>query len=298
MKIYDTIIIGAGPAGLTAALYSGRYKMKTLLLCSLMGGTMTEAHKIWNFPSYEEISGINLTKKMYEQIRLLDIEINNEFTNNVEKKKDGFIITTGKNSYCTKTVIIATGREKAKLNLENEKRFLGKGVHYCAVCDSSFYKDKITAVVGGGNSAINAALLLSEYSKKVYIIYRKSEFIKAEKILIDKVKENKKIEVLFNSNVSELIGKDNLEEIRTDKDKKIKVDGLFIEIGSQPNKDIFQNLDLEYEKDFIKVNNKQETNIPGIYAAGDITSNILKQIITACGEGAVSAYSAYNYINK
>jgi len=292
-KIYDLIIIGAGPAGLTSALYAKRYGLDVMIISSNVGGAMGEAHKIWNFPSYLEISGMELTKKMYEQVKSLNLEIKNELVTSIEKKKEIFEIKTIKNTYQSKKIIIAIGREKAKLNLKNEDKFLGKGIHYCAICDCSFYKDKIVGVVGGGNSAINAALLLAEYAKKIYIIYRGDKLKKAEKILVEKAKNNKKIELIFNSIVVELIGKENLEAIKLNNNKKIILDGLFIEIGGLPNKEILKNLNLEFEKDFIKVNNKQETNIKGVFAAGDITNNPLKQIITACGEGAVAAYSAY-----
>lgn len=298
MKTYDLIIIGAGPAGLTAGLYAARYKLNVLIISSSLGGTMTEAHKIWNFPSYNEITGIELTKKMYEQIKSLNVEIKNEIVTNIEKRKDIFEIKTQKNSYQTKKVIITSGREKAKLNLKNEEKFIGKGISYCATCDATFYKDKIIAVIGGGNSAMNAALLLSKYAKKVYIIYRKSSYVRAEGILVDQVSKNNKIESIFDTIVTELIGKNKLEAVKLSNNKKLGLDGLFIEVGSLPNKDIVKNLDLQFEKDFIKVNNKQETNVRGIFAAGDITNNILKQIITACSEGAVAAYSAYNEVQN
>ncbi|MEM3405493.1 MAG: FAD-dependent oxidoreductase [Candidatus Pacearchaeota archaeon] len=298
MVIYDLIIIGAGPAGLTASLYAGRYKLKCLLIYSLLGGTMTEAYNIENFPSYKNISGIELTKRIYEQIKNLKVEEKLEVVKKIEKEKKFFSILTDKNRYYSKTIIIATGREKAKLNLKNEDKFLGKGIHYCASCDAPFYKNKIVAVVGGGNCALNSSLLLSKYAKKVYIIYRKKDFIRADKILVDKIKKNKKIKILFNRNIEELIGKEKLEQIRLDNNKKIKVDGLFIEIGYVPNKEIFKNLKIKFENNYIKVNNKQETNIKGIFAAGDITSNNLKQIITACGEGAIAAFSAYNFIKE
>jgi len=298
MKIYDLIIIGAGPAGLTSALYAARYRLDVLVISTILGGTMPEAHKVWNFPSYNEISGIELTKKMYEQIKNLNVEIKNEIVTSIEKKKETFEIKTQKNSYQSKKVIITSGREKAKLNLKNEEKFLGKGIHYCATCDSTFYKNKIVAVVGGGNSAMSAALLLGGYAKKVYVIYRGTELKNAEKMLVEQVKNNKKIEFIFNVNVVELIGKDNLESIKLSSDKKLALDGLFIEVGSLPNKEIFKKLKLEYEKDFIKVNNKQETDIKGIFAAGDVTNNPLKQIITACGEGAIAAYSVYLEIQQ
>ena len=169
---------------------------------------------------------------------------------------------------------------------------------YCAVCDAGFFKSKTVVVVGGSNSALTAALLLAEYAKKVYIIYRKEKFFRAEPSWIKQIEKNKKIEVLFNSEITEIIGKEKVEGIKLNMGKDLKVDGVFVEIGSVPNENFLKQLGLKTEEGYIKVNKKKETSVEGIYAAGDITNNPLKQIITACSEGAIAANSAYEKIKK
>jgi thioredoxin reductase (NADPH) len=298
MKKYDLIIIGAGPAGLTAGIYAGRYLLKTLILGKLPGGTITEAHKVCNFPSQKEITGIKLAMKIIEQAKSLDVEIKQENVKEIKKENKFFKIKTNKESYSAKKIILATGRKKQKLNIPGEKEFLGKGVSYCATCDASFYKDKIVSVVGGSNAALTAALLLSEYAKKVYIIYRKSNFFRPEASWVKQVEKNKKIKKIFNTNIIKISGKEKVEKIELDSGEEIKVDGVFIEIGSTPHKDIPKQLGLKTEKDYIIVNKKQETNIRGVYASGDITNNPLKQVITACAEGAIASNSAYQNIKK
>lgn len=296
-KIYDVCIIGGGPAGLTAAIYSARYKLKTLLVTKLLGGSVTEANKISNFPSYKEIKGIELAKKLIEQVKSYDVDIKEEEVIDIKKEKN-FIVKTKNAQYEAKKIILAIGREKIKLNLEKEDKFLGRGISYCATCDAPLYKNKIVAVVGGGNSAIHSALLLSEYAKKIYIIYRGKEFLKADPILIEQIKKNKKIKILFNSTISEIIGEEKLEGIKLKNRKKIKLDGIFIEIGRKPNIQIISSLKIKEKDGYIIVDKNQKTNIDGIYAAGDITTNPLKQIITACAEGAIAATSVYNELKN
>ncbi len=296
MEKYDVVIIGAGPAGLTAGIYSGRSGLKTLIVGSLVGGMAGEASEIANFPSYEKVKGYELVAKMINQVKKIGVEVKSEQVLEIKKEKDFFDIYTRKGNYLAKKIIIATGSERKKLGLKQEKEFAGKGLHYCAVCDSGFYKDKVTAVVGGGNAALTASLLLANISKKVYIIHRGESFPKAEKSWSDEVKKNKKIEIYFNSVLNDLIGKNKLEKIEIEekgKSKKINVDGLFIEIGSVPISNLAQKIGVKLEKDYIIVDKNQKTNVNGIFAAGDITNNPLKQIVTACGEGAVAAYSAY-----
>ena len=188
---------------------------------------------------------------------------------------------------------MATGTKKRKLGLELEDKFLGKGISYCATCDAAFFKNKIVGVVGGSNSAITAALLLSKFANKVYIIYRKNEFFRAEPKLVEEVEKNEKIKPIFNSNVTELIGENKLEGVKLDNGDKLNLDGLFIEIGSVPNLKLAEELGIELEENHIKVDKKQRTNIRGVFACGDITNSPLKQIIVACAQGAIAANSAY-----
>jgi len=294
MESYDLIIIGTGPAGLTAGIYAGRYLLKTLIIGKLPGGMISEAHKVCNFPSYESITGVELTKKIIEQVKDLEIEIKQEEVTEINGSNSNFIIKTNKQEYQAKKIILAIGRKKQKLNVKGESEFLGKGVSYCATCDAGFFKNKVVSVVGGSNAALTAALLLSEYAKKVYIIYRKGNFFRAEPSWIKQVEENKKIKLIFNSKIIEIYGTDSVKGVKLDTKKDLKVDGVFVEIGSIPDEKLSKQLELKTEKGYIKINKKQETNIKGVFTAGDITNNPLKQVITACGEGAIAANSAYN----
>lgn len=291
-KIYDLIIIGSGPAGLTAGIYAIRYKINTMIIGKLPGGLMSEAYKICNFPSYYEISGLDFTKKVLEHTKNLKIKIKQEEV--IEIKKDKFfVIKTNNRKYKTKKIIIAIGTKRNKLNIPGETKFLGKGVSYCATCDARLFLNKTVAVVGGSDAALTSALLLSEYAKKVYIIYRKNKFSKAEPAWIEQVKKNKKIKIAFNSNILKIYGDKMVKGIKLNNKKDLKLEGVFIEIGSSPNKIFLNKLKLKTEKNYIKVNKKQETNISGVFAAGDITNNPLKQIITACSEGAIAAKSIF-----
>jgi thioredoxin reductase (NADPH) len=294
MEKYDLIIIGAGPAGLTAAIYAGRYQLKTLVVGKLPGGLAGEASEVCNFPSYESIGGVELMMKMISHVKSLGIEIKQEEVEDVIKGKE-FKVVANKKGYFSKKIILAIGCERRKLQLENENEFIGRGISYCATCDAGFYKEKTVGIVGGGNAALSAALLLSDFAKKVYIIYRKDKFSKAEPGWVNKIKK-KNITNLFNSNVTKLIGKDKLEKVEINNEKLIDIDGLFVEIGSVPNIELAKKLGLKMEGDYIIVDKKQKTNVEGVLAAGDITNNPLKQIITACGEGAIAADSAYQEI--
>jgi len=294
MEEYDLIILGAGPAGLSAGVYAARYKIKTLIIGQLLGGMTGEAHEIVNFPSYEKITGFELVKKLVNQVKKLGISIKMEGLLDVKKIKNGFEVRTNKNNYLAKKLIIATGTEKKKIGLPREEEFVGKGISYCATCDASFYKDKTVGIVGGSNSALTSASLLEKYAKKVYIFYRQKDFFMADPSWVDDINKNKKIEPLFNSEVVMLIGRNKLEGVELSTGKELKLDGLFIEIGSIPNTDLEKKLGIKTDKNgYITTDKNQKTNVEGVYAAGDITDNPLKQIITACSQGAVAAYSAW-----
>ena len=287
---YDLIIIGAGPAGLTAALYAARYKVDVLVIGILHGGTATEAHKVCNFPSYENVGGAELMLKMIKQVKNLGVEIKQEEVIEIDRK---FKVVTNKGEYSCKKIIIATGSKRMKLGVEREDELTGKGINYCATCDANFYKDKIVGVVGGGNATLTSALLLAKIAEKVYIIYRKDKFSKAEPMWVEDVKKEKKIFPIFNSEVQKLIGKKKLEEVKVSGNKKIKLDGLFVEIGGISNIKLAKLLGIKLDRNYIKVDNEQKTNVEGVFAAGDVTNNPLKQIVTACGEGAVAGFSVF-----
>ena len=296
---YDLIIIGGGPAGLTAAIYAARYKLNTLVISKNIGGTAATAYKICNYPSYENIKGFELMQKITKQAKVLGSEIIYDEVSKIEKMKDGFSVSTKKNKYDCKKIIYAAGTERIKLNIPGESKFLGRGVSYCATCDALFFKNKIVAVVGGSDAALSSALLLAEFASKVYIIYRKSEFLKAEPYWILLVEKENKIEPIFNEEVIEIKGKENVEEIKIKSGRNLKMDGVFIEAGSVPETNLLKELKIKLdEKGYVITDKKQKTSFNGIYAAGDITSNTLKQIVTAAAEGAIAAYTAFQEIKK
>ena len=290
---YDLVIIGSGPAGLTAALYAARYKLKTLVLGQLHGGIASEAWEICNFPTYGRVKGFELMMKMIKQVQDLGVEIKNEEVVDVTKN---LIVKTDKKEYSAKKIIIATGTERKRLELPREKELLGKGISYCATCDAAFYKEKTVGVIGGSDAALTAALLLSRFAKKVYIIYRKDKFYRAEPAWVDEVQKEKKIEPIFNSNVIELIGEKKLEAVKLDNKKEIKVDGLFVEIGSTPNVEIAKKLGIKISDEYIKTDEQMRTSLKNVFACGDVRDSPLKQIITACSDGAIAANAAYEDI--
>ncbi len=300
--VYDLIVIGQGPAGLSAGIYASRYKINALIIGEEPGGTATHAYKIENYPGFSSISGLDLMKKFREQITD-SVEIKQEKVIEL-KKEDLFIVTTDKEIYKSKAVIVAAGTKRRELNIPGEHEFLGKGVSYCATCDAMFFKDKRVAVVGGNDAAAMSAMLVSEYASEVFIIYRK-EKIRAEPKKVEMIENNKKIKIINNTNVLEIKGNNMVESLVLDKEyngsSEIKVDGVFIEIGSVPSTVLTNktgvNLD---ENGYIIVDEGMKTNIKGVYAAGDITTGSDKfwQIITAASEGAIAAKSAYDFLKN
>ncbi|MEM2955028.1 MAG: thioredoxin-disulfide reductase [Candidatus Nanoarchaeia archaeon] len=292
---YDLVIVGTGPAGLTAAIYATRYKLKTLVIGK--GASLASyAYKIENYPGFSNISGTELLKKMKEQATALGAKIIEDEVKNIKKIKTGFVTYTQNKKYNSKTIILALGTERKKLNLPEETKFIGKGVSYCATCDAPMFKNKIVAVIGGSNAAAMSALLLAEYAKKVYIIYRGSQ-LRAEPIQIEKIKKNKKIEILYNSEIKKIRGKNFVESIILNDKKKLEVQGIFIEIGNVPSTYLSKKLNVQTDKEgFILTNQAMETNVWGVFAAGDIRKKPLRQIITAASDGAIAAFSAYQYI--
>ncbi len=291
--MYDLIIIGAGPAGLTAALFAARYKLKTIVIGKDVGGLMLQAgHIVENWPSLKE-DGIKLMKRIEGQVKDLKIEIVKEEVVNINNKKD-FIVKTTNKEYSGKNVLLAMGMARKKLNLPKEDKFLGKGLSYCTSCDGPLFKDKVVAVIGGNDSAATSALMLAEYAKKVYVIYRK-EKIRADPITTERVDKNKKIEIIINANVNEIIGNNFVSGIKLDNEKELRLDGIFVEIGSTPSIALINQLEVKLnESNYIIVDNKQKTNVKNVFAAGDITNGSdLKQMITACSQGAVAAFSVF-----
>ncbi|MFH1325273.1 MAG: FAD-dependent oxidoreductase [archaeon] len=311
-KKFDFIIIGAGGTGLAAAMYSARLGMKTLVLGFThgtelpVGGVITTTNIVENYPGFIKLSGFELAKKIEEHARSYDlVEIKNEKVENIKKEKNLFSIKTNKNSYEGKTILFATGTKWRKLpeNVKGSREFENRGISYCALCDGPLYKNKTIAVVGGSDSAAKDALLLSEHAKNVYIIYRGSQ-IHPEPINLQRIKNNKKIEVINNTNIVEVKGKNNVESVILDKQykgsKELRLEGIFIAIGHIILSDLAKPLGVKLnKKNEIIINHMtSETNISGIFAAGDVTDKPFKQLITGVADGCTAAYSAYEYINK
>jgi thioredoxin reductase (NADPH) len=304
MEKYDVIIVGAGPAGITAGIYANRYGLKTLIIGKDAGQT-ADAWVIENYPGVESIKGMELMDSFRRHAEKLGIEVMLMTTvSGISKAKDGFVVKTGDGQeFSCKAVVLAIGMQKRKMGLHNENKFLGKGVSYCATCDAAFFKGKIVGVVGGNDSAVTAALLLAEHSKQVYIIYRK-EALRAEEAWLKKIRENPKIKVITNALPKEVKGDTLLRSVVMEvngKPEELKLDGLFIEIGHEPETSLPKQLGAETDENGrIKIDDKMLTNVPGVFAAGDVTGrpDKLRQIITAAAEGAIAATSAYKYIKS
>lgn len=294
--MYDVIIIGSGPAGFSAGIYAARFGLNAIVIGETLGGTANNAHLIENYPGFKSINGMDLMEKFAEHVKSVNVDIKNSGVVNIDKVKGHFVATTKENEkFEGKNLILAMGTVRRKLNIPGEDEFLGKGVSYCATCDGPFFRDKTVSVVGGSDGACNTAIQLAQYCEKVYVFYRK-EKLRAEPFWVKKIQENKKIEVVHNVNVKEIIGEKFVEAVKLDNGKKIKVDGVFIEIGGVPQISITKNMGVKTDKsDTIIVDSEQRTNVKGIYAAGDITtgSNKWSQVITASAEGAVAARSVF-----
>ena len=305
MEKYDIIIVGAGPGGLTAGIYAGRQGTKTLILDkNLAGGIGREVPEMENYPGFDLVSGLELAEKMKDQC-VKNVELHeNEGVNTIEKIDDNnynFKVESDEHSYLTKTVIIATGSSHQQLNIPGEEEFKGRGVSYCATCDGMFFAGKDIAMVGGGNSALQEAVFLSNLGCNVTVIHRREEF-RAEQYLQDKLKE-KGIKTIMNATVEEIKG-DMLVSSITIKDKEsgelkdLEVDGVFISVGYKPHTKLAEELGVDLDKNNQIITDKnQKTNIDYVYSAGDVCGGV-KQWVVACGEGAIAATSAYKDIEN
>ncbi len=300
---YDVVIIGGGVAGLSAAIYTGRLMLKTIIITEKPGGTIILTNDIANYPGFRNITGIELFQKLEQHAKDYNIETINKKATRIERCAEGCLkVFTGDEHYHTRTIIIATGTEWRKLNVPGEEEFTTKGVHYCALCDGPFYKDKILAVIGGSDSAAKEALLLAGYAKEVYIIYRK-EKIRPEPINLKRVRDNPKIKIINNTNVKEIKGDEKVKSVILDRPyngkTEFRLDALFIEIGHIPLSQLAKDTGIELnEKSEIIIDKDSKTNLKGIYAAGDVADTRFKQAITGVGEAVKAAYSAYHFINR
>lgn len=299
--IYDVIIIGGGPAGLTAAIYTRRSGFKVLLLERLLcGGQMNLTSKIENYPGLGEVNGYDLSMKMEQQAKEFGVEIRYEEVINANLNGKVKAIQTSKEMYYSKTVVISTGANERKLGIKDEDSLIGRGLSYCATCDGNFYKGKDVAIIGGGNSAIADLLALKNIANKIYLIYR-GEKLKASKIYLDKLNTMQNLNIFYNTNIQKVNYTQNIESLdlknsKTNEEFNIKIDGLFIAIGRVPNTDLFKgqlNLD---ENNYIIADESTKTNIDGVYAVGDVRSKLLRQIVTATSDGANASKSIEEYL--
>ena len=299
--LYDIIIIGAGPAGLTAGIYAGRAKMKTLLITSMLpGGQTMMTEEINNYPGFSSIKGPELINNMYNQAKNLDIEFKKVTVESVEKKNKSFLVKTLNAQFEGLSVIIATGANFKKIGIKGEEVFTGKGVSYCGTCDGPMFKNKDIAVVGGGDTAVYEAAHLLKFCKSLHLIHRRDR-LRATKIIQDKVLNNKKTIVHWNSTLSEIYGSKLVEgikikDVNTNNSKDIVLNGVFIFVGIKPNSEIIKSFIKTDETGYILTDDTMATSCKGIFAPGDVRKKILRQISTATGEGATSAFCAQKFV--
>lgn len=303
--VYDLVIIGGGPAGITAGIYASRKKMKILLVTYDFVGQVGKSFLIKNYPGFDNVMGLELAQRLEKQLQGLDIEVKEgEKVIGVEKQGDVFLVKTEKgNSFSGKTVIVATGRRPRRLNVPGEKEFEGRGVTYCTTCDGPLFRNKTVAVVGGGNSGFESALELSSYCPQVYVLELGSQII-ADEVLQEQARKRDNIEIILNAKVKEIKGDKFVqslvyEDLEKGGEREIKVEGIFVQIGFVPI--------IDFVKDLVEINEKGEivvdpytceTKVPGLYAAGDVTDIRFKQIITAAGQGCIAVLSSYKYLQR
>lgn len=285
----NTVIIGSGIAGMTAAIYLNRANIDFIIVeSSTPGGQILRTSTIENYPGFKEIDGPTLAINIYKQLSNLNVKYCYDNVEEIIKDSDSYKVKCNNTEISCKNIIVATGRSPRKLGIENEEKFIGKGISFCAICDGSLYKDKNAAVIGGGNSAFEESLYLSNFCNKVTIIVRSDTF-RADETLINKVKNNDKIKILTNRQVKNVNGNDKLESITLDNDEVLEIDGMFIYIGQVPNTKILKDLNILNDYGYIKVDKNMKTDINNIYACGDCIDKDLYQIITAASDGAIAA---------
>lgn len=297
MTKYDLIIIGAGPAGLTAGLYAVRSGLKTCIISKDIGGTANSILKLENWPGFDG-PGTKLMKQFYDQLKEYEIDFVME---EVESIKKGFIVKTKNKELQSKAIILATGTKRRELHVKGEKELKGKGVSYCVTCDAFFFKGKTAGVIGGSDCAATSALALADLAKKVYVVYR-GEKLRCEDINSRKLENKENVEIIYGAVPKEIKGTEKVESLIVsdgDKEKEIKLDGVFVEIGAIALTEFIKDLGIKLDEDqYIIVDEEMKSSVPGIFAAGDITHHKLKQVVVASGQGAIAAKTAYDYLRK
>ncbi len=301
--MYDIVIIGAGPAGMTAAIYSARARMKTMLIAeAIPGGQVMLTEEIENYPGFESVSGIELMNKMYEQTKKLEIDIKPGMVKTITKKDKGFVLGTDSGDIETSSVILATGASYKKLGAKGEAEFTGRGVSYCGVCDAPFFRNKEIAVIGGGDTAVYEAGHLLKFASRIHIIHRKDR-LRATKIMQDKVLGDPKTVPHWDSVVEEIYGSNTVDGIKiknlkTGESSQVTCKGAFIFVGVQPHSELVKGLADISESGYVISDDDMRTSVPGIFACGDVRKKTLRQISTAVGEAATAAFSAQHYVEE
>ncbi|PJY99567.1 MULTISPECIES: thioredoxin-disulfide reductase [Bacillus] len=303
-KVYDVIIIGAGPAGMTAAVYTSRANLSTLMIeRGIPGGQMANTEDVENYPGFESILGPELSNKMFEHAKKFGAEYAYGDIKEVVDGKEYKVVKAGSKEYKARAVIIAAGAEYKKIGVPGEKELGGRGVSYCAVCDGAFFKGKELVVVGGGDSAVEEGVYLTRFASKVTIVHRRDK-LRAQSILQARAFDNEKVDFLWNKTVKEIheengkVGSVTLVDTVTGEESEFKTDGVFIYIGMLPLSKPFENLGITNEEGYIETNARMETKVEGIFAAGDIREKSLRQIVTATGDGSIAAQSVQHYVEE
>ncbi|CAI6314428.1 thioredoxin-disulfide reductase [Bacillus subtilis] len=303
-KIYDVIIIGAGPAGMTAAVYTSRANLSTLMIeRGIPGGQMANTEDVENYPGFESILGPELSNKMFEHAKKFGAEYAYGDIKEVIDGKEYKVVKAGSKEYKARAVIIAAGAEYKKIGVPGEKELGGRGVSYCAVCDGAFFKGKELVVVGGGDSAVEEGVYLTRFASKVTIVHRRDK-LRAQSILQARAFDNEKVDFLWNKTVKEIheengkVGNVTLVDTVTGEESEFKTDGVFIYIGMLPLSKPFENLGITNEEGYIETNDRMETKVEGVFAAGDIREKSLRQIVTATGDGSIAAQSVQHYVEE
>ncbi|PYZ95807.1 thioredoxin-disulfide reductase [Alteribacter lacisalsi] len=303
-KIYDVVIIGAGPAGMTAAVYTSRANLSTAMIeRGMPGGQMANTEDVENYPGYDSILGPDLSTKMFEHSQKFGAEYKYGDVKEIVDGKEYKRIILGSGEIKTRSIIIATGAKYKALGAPGEKELSGRGVSYCAVCDGAFFKNKELVVVGGGDSAVEEAVYLTRFASKVTVVHRRDK-LRAQKILQDRAFANEKIDFIWDTTVKEINDKDGkvgsvtLVSTKDGSESEFQTDGVFIYIGMLPINDPFKDLGITNADGYVETNDQMETKIPGIYAAGDIREKTLRQIVTATGDGSIAAQAVQHYVES
>lgn len=302
---YDVVIVGGGPAGLSAAIYASRNLLRTAVISKDFGGQVLDAHSVENYPGFVKVTGEELMRKFREHAEHFGAELVQATVQHIERDGEVFVVETDKGETRAPAVIYATGSTHRRLGVPGEEELAGRGVSYCAICDAALFRGKVVAVIGGGNTAFMDADLLTQHASKVYIVHRRREF-RAEPTWVERLRKNPKVEFVTPYVVERIVGKDRVEKLivknrETGETDELPVDGVFIDVGMVPRTELAGRLGVELdERGYIVVREDQSTNVPGFFAAGDVTTgmNGVHQIVTAAAEGAIAALSAYDYLKR